>query len=99
MKRRAKWDWCLRFIPVAKERSKSAGIHIENVEGLRDLLQPGFDLVGFGRVPFACDLDAGLNFADSDRREMQIGIGHAFQPSDHGTMRSRPPQFRNDVRV
>jgi hypothetical protein len=44
-------------------------------------------------------LDASLNLSDRHRREVNIGVGDAFQPGHHGAMRTRTPQFGDNIRI
>lgn len=74
-------------------------IHRENVERVAYLIEPSLDLMGFGGILFASELDPGLNLADGHAGEMEIGVGDALKPSQYGAMGARPASFRHHIGV
>ena len=83
----------------ARPASKHARIHRQNIVAFRNLFEPGFDLGCLGGILFARDFDPGLQFADSNRGQMEICISYVPQPSQDSAVRTRTPQLRYDVGI
>ncbi len=66
---------------------------------LRDLINPGFDFGGLVRILFSGLLDPRLQLAERDGGQVQVFVGNAFEPCDHGSVRPWAPQYRDDVRI
>jgi len=49
-------------------------IHWQHVIGFRDTIEPGFDFRSLGGILFPRHFDTGLQFADGNRREVNVGI-------------------------
>ena len=60
-------------------------VHREVLESVADLIQPVLDLLSFGGILFASQFDPGLNLADRDAGEMEIGGVDALKPSQAST--------------
>ena len=70
-----------------------APIERQYIPGLRNLINPRLDLGGLLWVLLAAHFDAGLELAESNRREMEIFIGDALKPRYHGAVGLRPPEL------
>ena len=64
-----------------------------------DLVYPHLDLGCLVRILFARELDARLQLAKRNGRQMEILVGNSLKPSDHGSVGPLTPQFRDYVRV
>ena len=79
--------------------AKGRTIEAEDVERVAHLIQPAFDLRGFGGVMVTGALDAGLDFAEGHAGEMEFGIVNALKPGEHSAVGARPAEFRHHVGI
>lgn len=79
--------------------AKTLRIHRQNLNGIRELIHPNLNFLGFPCILRSRSFNARLQFAQSDSGQKELFVALLIKPGDNAAVRLGLPQFGNHVCV